>query len=85
MFHVQKITIDRQFRRTEKVPRAFGDATNVVLAGGSVQFGLNVEVRTDGIKTTMKYAREMKEDGMVLEGRVDKMVDANRDMKIKCE
>lgn len=57
--------MDRQFQRTDKVPRTFGDATNVVLAGGSVQFGLNVEAQTDGTRMTMKYAGEMKENGMI--------------------
>jgi hypothetical protein len=35
--------IDKQFQRIEMVPRAFGDATNVVFGGGKVQFGLNVD------------------------------------------
>lgn len=42
MFHVQRMIIDRQFHRIDKVPRVLGDATKLVFGGGSVQFGLNI-------------------------------------------
>ena len=42
MFHVQRMITDKQLHRIDKVPRVFGDATNVVLTGGRVQSGLNI-------------------------------------------
>ena len=54
---------DRQFHRIERVPRVFGPATNSVLGGGRVQFGLNVAAWPTGLRTRLrKYTPEMRDE-----------------------
>ena len=75
IFHVQRMIIDKQFHRIDRVPRVFGAATKFVLIWGEVQFGMKTVAWAIGFWKTPRTKKTRVGDGDMARSKSDERLE----------